>query len=292
MVDLFTPTRLPSSGMEMLISFRRSLMRCPTCFGVKAMSLSISSEGLKKSLMRYAIESGAIIEKVYRREMETPVEDMKRFMDGLLHIYDEGRTKMKIGDLLDMSSEARERLNGHWTNAGPINPMGLTISEAMAAALPPCPSWCPCTRFPPSSPPRPLYLDRHPPPSESRWCGCRSRGCSCPAEDSLIFGGLTSSGSADQPILNDNASIVQNTNDIAFAVNQILGEGITDAEARIAQDFAATGGDNYEVVNPYASDMSSNTNSFIAQYCAPIVVPPYSVYWNIPSPRNRLRFWA
>ena len=44
---------------------------------------------------------------------------------------------------------------------------------------------------------------------------------------SLIFGGLTSSGSAGQPILNDNASIVQNTNDIAFAVNQILGEGIT-----------------------------------------------------------------
>lgn len=69
-------------------------------------------EGLKKSLMRYAIESGAVIEKVYRREMETPVEDMKRFMDGLLHIYDEGRTKMKIGDLLDISSEARERLNG------------------------------------------------------------------------------------------------------------------------------------------------------------------------------------
>ena len=61
---------------------------------------------------------------------------------------------------------------------------------------------------------------------------------------------------------NDNATIVQNTNDIAFAVNQILGEGITGAEARIAQDFAATGGDNYEIVNPYAADMSSNTNSF------------------------------
>ena len=85
---------------------------------------------------------------------------------------------------------------------------------------------------------------------------------------SLIFGGLTNSGSTGQPILNDNAAIVQNTNDIAFAVNQILGEGITDAEARIAQDFAATGGDNYEVVNPYASDMSGNVNSFIAQYCA------------------------
>ena len=35
-----------------------------------------------------------------------------------------------------------------------------------------------------------------------------------------------------------------------FAVNQVLGEGITDAEARIAQDFATTGSDNYEVVNP------------------------------------------
>ena len=85
---------------------------------------------------------------------------------------------------------------------------------------------------------------------------------------SLIFGGLTSSGSAGQPILNDNTAIVQNTNDIAFAVNQVLGEGITDAEARIAQDFATTGGDNYEVINPYAADMSSNVNSFIAQYCA------------------------
>ena len=85
---------------------------------------------------------------------------------------------------------------------------------------------------------------------------------------SLIFGGLTSSGSSSQPILNDNTAIVQNVNDIAFAVNEVLGEGITDTEARIAQDFATTGGDNYEIVNPYASDMTSNTNSFIAQYCA------------------------
>lgn len=86
---------------------------------------------------------------------------------------------------------------------------------------------------------------------------------------SLIFGGLTSSGSSSgQPILNDNAAIIQNTNDISFAVSQILGEGITDAENRIASDFAATDGDNYEIVNPYAADMTSNTNAFIGQYCA------------------------
>jgi len=85
---------------------------------------------------------------------------------------------------------------------------------------------------------------------------------------SLIFGSLNDGGASGQPILNDNAAIVQNMNDIAFAVNEILGEGITDAEVRIAQDFAATGGDNYEIVNPYAADMTSNTNSFISQYCA------------------------
>ena len=85
---------------------------------------------------------------------------------------------------------------------------------------------------------------------------------------SLVFGGLTSSGLEGQPILNDNAAIVQNVNDIAFAVNQILGEGITDTEHRIALDFAATGGDHYEIINPYTADRTHNTNSFIAQYCA------------------------
>lgn len=84
---------------------------------------------------------------------------------------------------------------------------------------------------------------------------------------SLIFGGLTGNA-ANQPILNDNTAIVENTNQIAFSISQTLGEGIMDAEERIAQDFAQTGGDNYEVVNPYAGHMESNTNSFISQYCA------------------------
>ena len=34
-----------------------------------------NDEGLKQSLMRYAIESGAITEKVYRNEMELPIEE-------------------------------------------------------------------------------------------------------------------------------------------------------------------------------------------------------------------------
>ena len=33
-------------------------------------------EGLKQSLRRYAIESGAITERVYHKEMEAPIEDI------------------------------------------------------------------------------------------------------------------------------------------------------------------------------------------------------------------------
>ena len=87
---------------------------------------------------------------------------------------------------------------------------------------------------------------------------------------SIIFGSLFG-GSADpntEPIMNNNAAIIENTNEIAFAINQILGEGIDDVEQRIADDFSQTGGDNYEIVNPYADDLVSNTNAFIGQYCA------------------------
>ena len=87
----------------------------------------------------------------------------------------------------------------------------------------------------------------------------------------IIFGSLTdsgASGAAGQPILNDNAAITENMNQAAFAINQILGEGIENVQARIANDFAGTDGDHYEVVNPYEGDLISNANLFISQYCA------------------------
>ena len=68
--------------------------------------------------------------------------------------------------------------------------------------------------------------------------------------------------------MNDNAAIIENTNEIAFSINQILGEGIDDVTQRIADDFSQTDGDNYEINNPYAENMVSNTNVFIGQYCA------------------------
>ena len=57
-------------------------------------------------------------------------------------------------------------------------------------------------------------------------------------------------------------------NQAAFAINQILGEGIENVQERIANDFAGTDGDHYEVVNPYEGDHISNANLFISQYCA------------------------
>lgn len=45
-------------------------------------------KGLKESLGRYAIEPGAIMEQVYRKKMEVPIENMKRFLYGIIHIHD------------------------------------------------------------------------------------------------------------------------------------------------------------------------------------------------------------
>lgn len=87
---------------------------------------------------------------------------------------------------------------------------------------------------------------------------------------SIIFGSLFGGGTdgTTEPIMNDNAAIIENNNEIAFAINQILGEGIDDVTQRIADDFSQTSGDNYEIINPYDDDMVSNTNAFIGQYCA------------------------
>lgn len=82
----------------------------------------------------------------------------------------------------------------------------------------------------------------------------------------LIFGGLTSSGDSGRPVLNSSTAITGNMDAIAAAIDEILAEGISDVEARAAQDFAGTGGDNYEIVQPFT--VSSNTNSCVGQYCA------------------------
>lgn len=88
---------------------------------------------------------------------------------------------------------------------------------------------------------------------------------------SLIFGGLTQAGSEgnpDAPILNDNAAIVENINQISQAISDLLEEGQEDVRARIDADFSSSGADQKEIINPYESSPAYNANRFIAMYCA------------------------
>ena len=67
-------------------------------------------EGLKESIGKYAIHIGSITEQVYQKEMEVPIEDMKRYLDGILHLYDEGRTKVSIPELFEIVDQAKQKL--------------------------------------------------------------------------------------------------------------------------------------------------------------------------------------
>ena len=68
-------------------------------------------KNLKKSIQQYTIDVDDVIVPVYRREMEAPIEDMKRFLDGLLHIFDKGSGRVDSVYLHNILNDARIRLN-------------------------------------------------------------------------------------------------------------------------------------------------------------------------------------
>ena len=96
-----------------------TVMTCYFADAMEEVDRVAEDKGLKESLGRYAIESGAIMEQVYRKKMEVPIEDMKRFLDGILHIHDEGRTKMSMGALFGIVEEAEERLSEKENSVAP-----------------------------------------------------------------------------------------------------------------------------------------------------------------------------
>lgn len=68
-------------------------------------------ENLKKSIQQYTIDVDDVIVPVYRREMEAPIKDMKRFLDGLLHIFDKGSSRVDSVYLHNILNDAKIRLN-------------------------------------------------------------------------------------------------------------------------------------------------------------------------------------
>ena len=96
-----------------------TVMTCYFADAMEEVDRVAEDKGLKESLGRYAIESGAIMEQVYRKKMEVPIENMKRFLDGILHIHDEGRTRMSMGALFRIVEEAEERLSEKENSVAP-----------------------------------------------------------------------------------------------------------------------------------------------------------------------------
>ena len=96
-----------------------TVMTCYFADAMEEVDRVAEDKGLKEPLGRYAIESGAIMEQVYRKKMEVPIEDMKRFLDGILHIHDEGRTRMSMGALFGIVEEAEERLSEKENSVAP-----------------------------------------------------------------------------------------------------------------------------------------------------------------------------
>lgn len=87
----------------------------------------------------------------------------------------------------------------------------------------------------------------------------------------LLYDGFMSWASPaepDTPILNSSTAITENANNITFTINSILSEALEETQAEIEADFAASGGDCMEVVNPYATGPVYNANLFVSQYCA------------------------
>lgn len=87
----------------------------------------------------------------------------------------------------------------------------------------------------------------------------------------LVFGGFSdphTSFDPDNPVFNSETAIVEICNEITAAITAVLNEGLADVEERIRADFAASDGDEMEVINPYAGNLIYNANQFVSQYCA------------------------
>ena len=82
-----------------------------------------------------------------------------------------------------------------------------------------------------------------------------------------FFGGLFGGGTPDM-VMNDNIAIYENVNEISYTVTSILIEGIDDVTARINSEFASSGCDGLEIINPYDANLVYNCNLFVSQYCA------------------------
>ena len=69
----------------------------------------IMKEKIKHLFPSKGNSAGSGLMALYRKEMAEPIEDMKKYLDGILHLYDEGRTKTRMPELFGMVEEAQRK---------------------------------------------------------------------------------------------------------------------------------------------------------------------------------------
>ena len=87
----------------------------------------------------------------------------------------------------------------------------------------------------------------------------------------VIFGGFAeaySPADPDDPILNSEIALVETAREISESIREVLREALAVTIADIGTSFQASGADNYEIENPYESDLSFSANQFVSMYCA------------------------
>ena len=85
---------------------------------------------------------------------------------------------------------------------------------------------------------------------------------------SIIFGSFFGDGNNNTNAITDDTVLAQNMTEMNTSISTILSEGLTDVLDRIDADFASSGRDEKEIINPYGSDVLFNANYFISMYCA------------------------
>ncbi len=88
---------------------------------------------------------------------------------------------------------------------------------------------------------------------------------------SLVFGGLGneySPSDPDTPILNSDTALTANMTSASDAISRVLSDGMSELLEQIDRDYAASGAERKEIINPYENSPSFNANRFISQYCA------------------------
>lgn len=87
----------------------------------------------------------------------------------------------------------------------------------------------------------------------------------------IIFGGYSdaySSADPNNPILNSETALLQTATEISDAISSVLREALQAEMEEIELEFEESEADQFEIKNPYETDLAFSTNKIVCMYCA------------------------